>query len=96
MTGRARSILDNVRFVKAVLRVTAFAFAIDLSHGDAVAEAIAQHLAKFPGGHITVVTLGAVIGEIRVTRRDLASIEKSFAAATGKKENRKQAAEDRQ
>jgi len=67
MTRRAGAVLNDVRFVKAVLLVTALTFAIDRFDGDAVAKTIAQHRAEFSGGDIAIVTLRAVIGELRVT-----------------------------
>jgi len=88
--------LNDVRFVKAVLLVTALTFPIDRFRGDTVAKTIAQNFAKFSGDGIAVVTLGTVTGELRVTRRNFTGIKKSFAPATWEKKNRKQAAEDRQ
>jgi hypothetical protein len=95
VAGRAGTIFHHVRFVEAVLLVTSFAFPIDCFDGDAVAKTIAQDGRKFPGGDIAVVTLGAVVGELRVTRRDFASIEKSFAPVLLKKQDGKESAEDR-
>ena len=96
VTGRARPILDNIRFVEAVLLVAGLAFAIDRFNRDAVAKTIAQHCAKFSGGDIAIVAFRAVVGELRVARRNLAGVEKSLAAATWEKKNREQSAEDRQ
>src|ERR1700731_1595463 len=95
VTGRAGSILDDVGFVKAVLLMTSLAFAIDRFDGDAVAKTIAQDGGKFSGDGIAVVTLGAIIGELRVTRRNLAGIKKSFATVLLKKPDREQTAKDR-
>ena len=88
--------MNDVRFVKAVLLVTALTFPIDRFDGDTVAKTIAQNFAKFPSDGIPVVTLGTVVGELCVTRRNFAGGKKSFAAAMWEKKNRKQAAEDRQ
>jgi len=61
-----------------------------------VAKTIAQNFAKFPSDGIPVVTLGTVVGELCVTRRNFAGGKKSFAAATWEKKNCEQSAEDRQ
>ena len=88
--------MNDVRFVKTVFLVTALTFPIDRFDGDTVAKTIAQNFAKFPSDGIAVVTLGTVVGELCVTRRNFTGIKKSFAAATREEKNRKQAAEDRQ
>ena len=43
MTRGAGAVLDNVRLVERVLRVTGFAALVDRLEGDAVAEPIAHH-----------------------------------------------------
>src|SRR5438477_5337316 len=93
---RAGLVLHHVRFVKTVLLMAGLAFAIDRFNGDAVAKTIAQHCAKFSGGDIAIVAFRAVVGELRVARRNLSGVEKSFAVATWEKKNREQSAEDRQ
>jgi hypothetical protein len=95
VTGRAGTILKDGRFVKTVLLMTRLALAVDRFDRDAVAKTIAQHLSKFSGDRIGIVTLGAVVGELCVTRRDFTGIEKSLAAMLLKKPNREQTAGDR-
>jgi len=96
VTRRTRTTLNDVGFVKTVFLVTSLAFAIDRFDGDAVAKTIAQHVSKFSGDGIAVVTLGAVVGELRVTRRDFAGIKKSFAAGFLNNPDGEQATEDGQ
>ena len=96
MACRARPILNDVRFMRAVLLVAALAFAIDRFDGDAVSKTIAQHFAKFPSGDVAVVALSAVVSELGVTGRNVSGVKKCLAAATRKKKNREQTAEDRQ
>jgi hypothetical protein len=96
MTCRAGAVLDDVRFVKAVFLMTSLAFAIDRFYGDAVTKTIAYHLGKFPGGDVAVVTLGAVVPELCVTRRNFAGVKESFATVLLKKPDRDQSAKDRE
>src|SRR5437764_3217724 len=96
MTDRAGAILDYVGFVKTVLLVAGFAFAIDPFNRDAVAKAVVQHLTKFSISNGAVVTLCAVVREFGVTSRDFAGVKKTFAPATWEQENREQTAKNRQ
>ena len=93
---RAGLVLNHVRFVEAVLLMAGLAFAIDRFNGNAIAKTIPQNFAKFSSNDIAIVAFRAVVGELRVARRNLAGVEKCFAAATWEKKNREQSAEDRQ
>src|SRR5207248_6977201 len=94
VTSGTGTILNNVRFMKRVLLVTGLAFEIDCFHGDAVAKAIAEDLAKFPDNDRAIVAFRAIIGELGVRGRNFAGVEKSFAAVTRKQKNREQSAKD--
>ena len=46
MADRTRTVLDDVRFMKGVLLMTDFAFAIDRFHGDAIVKTVSQSFAS--------------------------------------------------
>ena len=94
VTRRAGTILDHVRFVKAVLLMTTLAFPIDRFDRNAVPKPIAQDLRKFPASCGGIVTFRAIVGELRVRSRDFPGVKKSFASAAREKKNREKSAED--
>jgi hypothetical protein len=94
MTRRARTVLDNVRFVKTVLLVTILAFAIDRLDGYAIAKTIAQRLGKFFGRGARIVTFLAIIRELGVRGRYFAGVKKSFLSPAREKKNRQQTAQN--
>lgn len=96
MTRRAGSILNYVRFVKVVLLMTNFTFAIDRFDGDAVAETIAQNFAKLSANGGVLVTFRAIVFELGVRGRDFSGVEKFLRAAVRINENDEQPAKDRQ
>lgn len=68
VTGRAGSILNDVRFVKAVLLVTTLAFAINRFDGDSVVKTIADHFGKLSANRGAIVALRAIVLELRMRR----------------------------
>src|SRR5438105_10953474 len=94
MACRARPILNDVRFMRAVLLVAALAFAIDRFDGDAVVKTIADHFGKLPTNGGAVVTFRAIIRELGVGGCDFAGVKKSFLTAAREKKNREQPAAD--
>lgn len=95
MTGGARSVLDHVGFVEAVLFVTRFAFAIDRLGGGAVSKTLAQHCAEFSGRDVPIMTLGAIVSKVRMRAGNFSGVKKCFASAALKKQNRDQTTEER-
>ena len=95
MACRARPILNDVRFMKAVLLVAALAFAIDRFDGDAVVKTIADHFGKLSANGGIIVAFRAIIGELGVRGRNFAGVEKTFAAAPREQKNREQSAKER-
>jgi len=95
MACRARPILNDVRFMKAVLLVAALAFAIDRFDGDAVVKTIADHFGKLSANGGIIVTFLAIVRELGVGGCDLAGVKKSFLTAARENKNCEQPAEDR-
>src|SRR5438270_12739876 len=95
MACRARPVLNNVRLMKAVLLVTAFAFAIDRFDGDAVVKTVADHFGKLSANGGIIVAFRAIVRKLGVGGCDFAGVKKSLVTATRKKKNREQPAEDR-
>jgi hypothetical protein len=101
MTGRARSILDDVGFVESVLLMTALAFSIDRIKSDAVVKPLPHDRLDLPGregpaGHERgVMTRFTVIDQIGVIGRKGAGVEEFLVTALLKKPETKETADDR-
>src|SRR5207253_8045790 len=94
MTRRAGTALRHVRFVKAMFLMAAFAFGIDRFDGNAMSKTISHYFAKLSANGSAVVTLFAVVSELRVSGRNFAGVKKCLAPAAREKKNREQATED--
>ena len=96
MADRTRTVLDDVRFMKGVLLMTDFAFAIDRIHGDAIVKTVSQSFAKACASRRSLVAFCAIVGEFGMRGRDFARVEKSFATVIAEEKDRDQSAKDRQ